>query len=172
MDKKANTGVEIERKYIIKMPDVSLLMTKDEYTKSDIMQIYITSLPGETHRVRKRAYADNVRFFETRKIRIDNISSTEIEGEITEERFSELSKNILDGTLPIVKTRHTFLYDSHTFEIDIYPNWTSTAVMEIELNGREEQVEIPEFISIIKDVTGDKKYSNAAMSRSFPEEII
>ncbi|MBR5144843.1 MAG: hypothetical protein IKW53_07320, partial [Clostridia bacterium] len=36
----------------------------------------------------------------------------------------------------------------------------------------EEQVEIPEFISIIKDVTGDKKYSNAAMSRSFPEEII
>lgn len=172
MEKKANTGLEIERKFIIKMPDISLMSTRDEYTKSDILQIYITSLPGETHRVRKRAYADNILFFETRKIRIDNISSTEIEGEITEERFNELCKNILDGTLPIVKTRHTFLYDSHTFEIDVYPNWTRTAVMEIELNDREEQVMIPEFISIIKDVTGDKKYSNAAMSRSFPEEII
>ena len=42
--------------------------------------------------------------------------------------------------------------------------------MEIELEKREESVEIPDFIEIIRDVTGDKAYSNAAMARAFPTE--
>jgi CYTH domain-containing protein len=44
--------------------------------------------------------------------------------------------------------------------------------MEIELRSRDETVNIPDFIEIISEVTGNKKYSNAAMSENFPEEIL
>lgn len=172
MSENAKTGVEIERKYIIKMPDILLLSDQAEYTISDITQIYITPAEGETHRVRRRVYSDRVQYIETRKIRIDSISVTEIEHEITEQRFSELSENILVDSKPVLKTRHTFVYRGQIFEIDVYPQWKNTAIMETELSNREERAEIPDFIEIIREVTGEKIYSNASMSLSFPPEII
>ena len=172
MKEEMKIGVEIERKYIIRMPDFTVLSAQPEYTKSDIIQIYLESELGVTHRVRCRRYSDRVEYIENRKTRIDSISSTEMETVIDESRFDELAQGILEGTRPILKTRHTFTFAGQTFEIDIYPEWTSTAVMETELQSREERAEIPPFIEIISEVTGDKTYSNASMSRSFPPEVI
>lgn len=171
MTSEYKTNLEIERKYIIKMPDFSRISMQDEYTKSDIIQIYLASPKGETHRIRRREYLEKTSYFETRKIRIDEMSVTEIEGEISEEKYNELSRLIAYGTSPVVKTRHTFVYMGQLFEIDVYPKWHSTAIMETELSSREVQVEFPPFIEIVAEVTGDKAYSNAAMSRSFPAEI-
>ena len=141
-----------------------------EYTKSDILQIYLPSDMGETHRIRRRVYSDRIKCTETRKIRIDKMSSTEIEGEISQSDFDLLAKNPLEGRTPIEKTRHTFIFKGQTFEIDIYPNWKNTAIMETELSDREKLVTFPSFIEIIREVTGNKAYSNAAMSKSFPDE--
>lgn len=171
MSENMKTGVEIERKYIIKKPHVDLLSIQNEYTKSEIVQIYITSAEGETHRIRRRDYGDRVQYIETRKIRIDSISVTEIEGEITEERFAELKKKQTEGSSPVLKTRHTFKYKGQIFEIDVYPQWHNTAIMETELESREERAEMPEFIEILKEVTGERIYSNASMSKAFPPEI-
>ena len=44
--------------------------------------------------------------------------------------------------------------------------------METELENRESKVKIPDFLEILREVTGDKSYSNAAMSRDFPPEDI
>lgn len=170
MNENQKTAVEIERKYIIKMPCEQILAEQSEYSKSEIEQIYLPSQIGETHRIRRRVYADRTICTETRKIRLDRMSSTEIEGEINEEKFLALSENILDGSSPINKTRHTFIYCGQVFEIDVYPAWRNTAIMETELDARESEVEIPSFIEIVREVTGDKAYSNAGMSRRFPEE--
>ena len=168
----AKIGLEIERKYIIEMPDVSVLSQQPEYTVSGILQIYIQGAIGETHRVRRRDFSDRVVCTETRKIRIDKISSTEIEGEISIEEFDRLALTILNGTQPINKLRHTFIYEGQIFEIDVYPQWKSTAIMETELDDPKKEVKIPSFINIVREVTGNKAYSNAGMSRRFPKEDI
>ncbi|MBO7196556.1 MAG: hypothetical protein J6V80_04425 [Clostridia bacterium] len=165
------SALEIERKYIIEMPDITVLSAQEEYTKSEITQIYLSSEKGETHRIRRRVFSDRVELTETRKIRIDEMSVTEIEGQISNSYFEELAENIEQGTAPISKTRHTFIFRDQTFEIDVYPAWSNTAIMETELKNRDEMVQMPPFIRIIKEVTGNKKYSNAAMSKSFPDEI-
>ena len=107
---------------------------------------------------------------QTRKIRIDEMSSTEIEREISAVEFDSLAGNILSGTRPISKTRYTFIYKNQLFEIDVYPEWKRTAIMETELDSRERTFDFPEFIEIVKDVTGDKSYSNRGMSHIFPKE--
>ncbi len=165
-------SMEIERKYIIKMPDITFLQSQPSYTKSEILQIYLPSKQGETHRIRRRTFADRNEHTETRKIRIDPISSEEIENEISAERFMSLQAKIQEGSRPINKLRHTFAYSEHIIEIDIYPEWTKSAIMEIELQNPNQKVQIPSFIEIICEVTGDKTYSNASMSRRFPIEII
>ena len=162
--------IEIERKYIIKMPDVDYMRELPKFTESKITQIYIESDPGITHRVRRRAMGDTVSFTETRKERIDKMSAVEKEREISEKEFSLISEKIAASTRPIVKTRYTFEYSGQLFEIDIYPEWKNTAIMETELDHRDTAVMMPSFISIVREVTGNKLYSNAAMSKSFPAE--
>ncbi|MBQ8688755.1 MAG: hypothetical protein IJ515_00120 [Clostridia bacterium] len=164
-------NIEIERKYVIKLPSTELLRAQSGYTVSEICQIYVSSAPRVTHRVRSRKYADKTVFTETKKVRINKISAFEDEREITAEEFENISADIAEGTVPVIKTRHTFVYNSQTFEIDVYPQWNSTAIMETELENEEKEVLIPQFIEIVREVTGDKAYSNASMSRSFPAEI-
>ena len=167
-----SVGVEIERKYIIKMPDESLLRQQINHTESDIIQIYLLSEQNETRRIRRRKYGDRILCTETKKIRIDEMSATEIEREISEDEFSTLSLTIKEGTIPVQKVRHAFLYDNQLFEIDIYPQWKSTAIMETELDNREKIVKMPSFIEIVSEVTGEGSYSNAAMSKKMPKELV
>jgi CYTH domain-containing protein len=164
-------GIEIERKYIIKLPSIDDMKNEAGYTVSRITQIYINSPAGVTHRVRKREYADKTVYTETRKTRIDKMSVVEDEREISEEEYLSLSKNLKIGTRPVLKTRHTFKSGENVVEIDVYPEWKKTCILETELSDRGETVSFPDFIEIVKEVTGEFEYSNASMAKSFPPEI-
>ena len=166
----SDTPIEIERKYIIKKPEADELSVLEGYSKSEILQIYLAADAGVTHRIRMRKRDGCVTYTETVKRRIDRISSYEDEREITEAEFFKLKKLQRQGTRPVNKTRYTFSYLGKTFEIDEYPKWRKTCIMEIELNSRCEEVKIPPYIEVIEEVTGNKHYSNASMSKSFPDE--
>ena len=162
--------IEIERKYIIKKPKRDMLLGLPSVEVSSIVQIYISAPRGVTQRIRSRRFESGTRYFETVKKRIDKMSAYEDEVEITEEEFTEKAKLIKKGSAPVVKERISFSYCDKIIEIDIYPKWKKTAVMEIELAFREEEVKIPEFIEVLKEITGNPGYSNAAMAENFPKE--
>lgn len=163
--------IETERKYVILIPDRSLLASMPDFTESEITQIYLEDEKA-THRVRKRSYFDRVEYTENVKVRINGLSSVEHEEDISEERFNALRRRIQSGTHPVIKRRYTFAYGERTLEIDVYPEWTRTCIMEVELESENEAPSFPDFIRIVKEVTGDKRYSNHSMSKSFPEELI
>ena len=167
---KNNT--EIERKFIIALPDLKMLSRLEGYDKSEIEQTYLESPPHVTHRVRARRRANSVVFTETKKVRIDKMSAYEDEREIGVSEYRERLENIKDGTRTLYKTRHVFAYADHMIEIDVYPEWRETAVMEIELSSRDEKIELPAYTRVIREVTGMREYSNAAMSERFPDEIL
>lgn len=167
-----SNGIEIERKFIIEMPDPESLSHLADYTKSSITQTYLESEAGVTLRVRRREYDGCIQLTRTEKRRLDEMSATEIEDEISEAEYEQLLLTKKRGTQPLHKVRHTFSYQNKTVEIDVYPQWQRSAIMEIELESREEKVAIPPSIKALIEVTGDKRYSNAAMSHAFPPEII
>lgn len=163
-------GIEIERKYIIAMPDIADMSAMESYSADAITQTYLNAPRGATRRVRRRECDAGVRFFETVKRRIDGMSAHELEREISEDEYAEMLNDIADGTRPIVKVRHTFLYLGQIFEVDVYPEWGETAILETELTSQTHTVEFPPFIKLVREVTGIRAYSNAGMSRSFPTE--
>ena len=162
--------IEIERKFIIEMPDIEKLKTVCGYTASDIEQIYLISDRDVTRRIRRRKTDGITRYYETVKRRIDALSAIEDEGEITEGEYLLRKSEIAPDTHPIIKCRHTFPYGEHLFEIDVYPEWQAHAILEVELPSREAELHLPDFIKVVREVTGIKAYSNASMSRSFPPE--
>ncbi len=100
------------------------------------------------------------------------MSVIEDEAEISAEEYAELKEKIDTATRPLYKARHTFRYGEQLFEVDIYPEWENTAIMEAELPSRDTELFLPPFIKVVREVTGVKGYSNAAMSRSFPSEHV
>ena len=163
-------GIETEIKLIIEKPADELTECLDGYTESEILQIYIGSREV-THRVRRRVYKDGrTEYTENKKKRISSMSSIEEEREISESEFESLAQDIENGTSAVRKTRKTFLYGGHTVELDFYPNWKRTCILEIELDSESETPALPEWIRVVADVTGQKQYSNHSMAYSFPAE--
>lgn len=163
--------IETERKFVIKMPDISLIAGYSSYTISKIEQIYLTSEPHITKRIRRREYGERVEYTKTTKVRISKISAIEDECEITAEEYSTLRMMIKDGSSPVIKERHTVEIDGQLYEIDIYPFWESTAILETELDSEDKELKIPPFFEIIDEVSGRREYTNAALAYSHPDEL-
>lgn len=157
--------VEIERKYLIKMPDLEILKAQPEYDSSIIEQIYILEngvFCGG--RIRKRIFKNQTKYYETHKKNINGLSKFEIEEEITADVYEQLSHDIVPKSRPIRKTRHCFAFKGQLLELDIYEFWKDNATVEVELGSEQQTVILPDFIEVIADVTGNRNYSNYSLS--------
>lgn len=165
-------NTEIERKYLIEMPDDALLMEQPGAEKSAIVQTYLTSPEGVTERVRRRDYGDRVVCFHTIKKRLSAMSAFEDESVIDEAEYESLLTRADKNKTPIIKTRYAIPYAEHVAEIDVYPFWKYQAVLEIELESEDTVVPFPPYLTLIREVTGDHAYSNNKLSVKIPEEDI
>ena len=159
--------VEIERKYLIRMPSGILL---SGLPSSQIEQIYILSADGAAGRIRRRVYPDRIVCTHTTKKRLSDLSRIEIEEEIGEDRYAELLQEADPKKSPIRKTRYLYRYRGQLFEIDCFPFWDDRALMEIEMEAEDQQVCLPPDIEIIREVTSEKQYTNSAIAREIPRE--
>ena len=68
---------------------------------------------------------------------------------------------------PIEKTRYEVLHEGHLWEIDVYAGrHAGLIVAEIELTAIDEIFVTPPWVG--DDVTGDQRYSNAALAEAGP----
>lgn len=155
-------NIELEKKYLIKMPNISAL-SKYKIFKTDIEQVYLISETG-SHRIRKRGANGVFQYFETLKIRINNEKCFEYENIITESQYNELLKLADPSKNKIVKNRYCILYKSQYFELDTFPFWSDRALVELEIPSEDTQILLPPEICVIKDVSNDKMYKNNFLS--------
>ena len=162
-------GYEIERKYLIRRPAEAWL--EENCQGSDIIQTYLkTDDTGRSDRVRRREGKNGVVFTHTRKRRISDLRREEQEREISEAEYRALLQRADPERRSIEKRRYVLAYEGKDFEIDVYPFWQDRAVMEIELADEAEAVKLPPEIEIIKEVTRDRRYTNAALAKAIPAD--
>ena len=162
-------GFEIERKYLIRMPDTTFLAA--HAASSQIEQTYLRRpAPQVNARVRKRGREGAWVYTHTQKTRVSDLRRIEDEREIGEDEYRVLLLQADPERKPIRKTRWVLPYKGQSFEIDIFPFWEDRALMEIELMDESQTVELPPEIDTIREVTGDGRYTNAALSREVPFE--
>ena len=65
---------------------------------------------------------------------------------------------------PIRKTRYCLTWDNQYFEIDVYPFWNDRGVAEIELSDENTPIRFPKELKVIREVTDDPAYKNAALA--------
>ena len=110
--------------------------------------------------------------FHTTKAKTDDpMVRQEIERRISEREYLSLLRNC-DTTLhQIRKTRYCIVHDGNYYEIDTYPFSKDNAILEIELSNTNAEVDFPPYIEVVKEVTGDKSFSNYAIAKNIPDEL-
>ena len=156
--------LEIERKFLIRYPDIKWLDSLPNCRKVDIIQTYLLSSDGSELRVRQRGENGNYIYFKTTKRPVDGSSRIELEERLSQDEYLSLLMEADPSKRPIRKTRYCLTYDSQYFEIDLYPFWKDRAIVEIELREENETVRFPKELEILEEVTGDDRYKNSSLA--------
>lgn len=149
--------VEIERKFLITLP-FSLKQIPVHCEVFNIEQVYV----GGT-RFRKRNHGTTSLYTKTIKERSGNpMTCIEKEDTVTEEDYVDAIKK-KHGKM-IKKRRAVFVYKDQYFELDFFEN--GLIILEIELLHINQEVTLPPWLPIEKEVTGVSAYSNIVLSRT------
>jgi len=155
---------EIERKFLIKYPDLDWLNKLKNCQKVEIIQTYLKSNNDDEVRIRQRGSDEGFVYYKTTKRKIDTLKRIEIEKRLSKDEYLRLLMDADPAKKPIRKTRYCIMYKNQYFELDIYPFWDDKAILEIELNNEEDRIVFPKKIDIIKEVTNDDKYKNISLA--------
>ncbi len=160
------TPFEIERKYLIEKPDLQKLESLANCKKVNIIQTYLISEDGIETRVRQRGLAGSYIYTLTTKRNISPMTRVEFEQRISERQYLTYLANADTNLKSIRKDRYCLMQNGKYFEIDVYPFAKQRAILEIELTSEDENIKLPEFIKVVREVTDDKTYSNYAFKKS------
>lgn len=149
--------IEIERKFLVNS-DVFLKLYK---AKNRIVQGYLSSIPERTVRIRIKSRKGYITI--KGKSNSSGLSRMEWEKEIAIKEAQELLNICESGVID--KVRYEIEVGNHVFEIDVFEGENKGLIVaEIELQSENESFEKPDWLG--KEVTGDKRYYNAYLSKN------
>lgn len=163
--------LEIERKYLIAPPERRLLdslCSRRDY----ILQTYLLAEEGTVERVRLRGCGSAAEYTHCVKRRRSDLTREESEETIDAAEYRELLRRADPALRPVEKTRWCVPFEGRTLEIDLYPFWSDRAVLEAELESEDEEVRLPDFLRVLKEVSGDSRYTNRALAAEVPFEAL
>ena len=157
---------EIERKFLIKYPNIKYLESLDNCEKVEIIQTYLLNDNDEEEvRIRQRGKDGNYIYHKTIKKKVSALKRLEIEKRLTKDQYLDLLMKQDPECRQIKKSRYCLMHKGTYFEIDIYPFWKDKAIMEVELKKEDETFEFPQCIKVIKEVSDDVNYKNYTIAK-------
>lgn len=174
-----DTVLEIERKYLVRGADLrdieslqlyhieSIYLDVNKLAKSDPEVIFSTADTSHELRVSKITDMDgNTDYTSVSKVGDYDLVREELALSIDESAFNEAVENF--GKSKLEKKRFMFTYNNTLFSLDIF-NDGDPMILEVELESERQLFEVPPFIDIIRDVTGESDYYSANLSTPFED---
>lgn len=158
--------LEIERKFLLAAaPDFSRAPLSGAVV-SEIEQVYLRSDDEDvTLRVRRRDSGNGISHTRTVKRRIGDGVSEENERRISPSAYLYALEDADPAAEVVRKRRWVLPWQGHYLEIDHLTAPCELWLLEIELTEEGQEVSLPDFLSIAREVTGEPDYSMAGIAR-------
>ncbi len=160
-------ATEIERKFLVAgTPDLAeVAAASGGVDTADLEQRYLDAPPGVERRVRRQRSAAGERHVQTEKRPVPgtNREREESERDMTAAEYAVAARSTQGAV--IRKRRHRFTWDGQRFELDQFLEPVEAWLLEIELVGVDDEVRLPPFLAVEREVTDDPAWRNAAIAR-------
>jgi CYTH domain-containing protein len=158
--------VEIERKFLLATcPDwTHPLLAAGRHTRYE--QIYLQVSDEREDRIRRLSSADAVRYEHTRLFRIRPGVREVVEDVISAAEYERLRLRRDGRRNTVIKDRLCFQWRGQGFELDDIhqPASRSCQLLEIELTAENQEVVLPDFLNIDREVTYEGDYANSRIA--------
>lgn len=156
--------IERERKFLVSNSNLANLKLRQEVI--DIEQTYLLSNKNESARVRKRGQHGSFTYTYTVKQQMAPGKNFEREKMISVKEFIRSLEQADPTRRTIKKERTCFLWENQYFELDHFlAPCHGLYLLEAELETDGDQINLPPFLTIDKEVTDDPNYSNANLAK-------
>ncbi|MBQ9593202.1 MAG: AAA family ATPase [Lachnospiraceae bacterium] len=162
---------DIERKFLIDMPDLAWLEAHPQCKRLEITQTYLLAPEGVEVRVRRRGENGHYIYYKTVKRLADRMKIIESEERLTKDEYRDLLLEADPRMRTLEKTRYCLSYAGQPLEIDVYPFWEKQAVLQVKVSHPAEDVRIPEEIRVQREITGEKAFKNVVLASKNDDEI-
>lgn len=159
--------VEKFHKYLIEVDDELLERLKSEanYSTSHIVQHYLTSDNGVERRIRRRDRDGDIMFSYSEANYLATNERIKIDRVLTERQYNDYG-NQIDRSLNVTdKMRYAFINNGSFFKLDVFDFDKTKGLLSTETKKDVSEVKLPEYVKVIKDVTGDKNYKNYYLAK-------
>ena len=155
--------IEIERKFLLQdIPnDYDLLSCRVEVL--EIEQWYLKVVDGFEDRIRRTSINQETMYHHTH-LTSHRAGVREVqEWAINREEYDLLRSACDPRRTRITKRRLRFVFENQTFELDVIisPPGRSCAILELQIESEDQEITLPSFVHVVKEVTGERAYTNA-----------
>ncbi len=159
--------LEIERKFLIERPSEEQLK-KCGAVAQTITQAYLTPRGQTERRIRQRGTKSDFTYYYTEKTALSPTKRIERERKISKNEYLDL---LTEAQKILHKTRWCFLDQGLYFELDTFADAPDKALLEIELNQENQEIKLPPWCHLIKEVTDNPAYRNTTIAEiGFPKQ--
>lgn len=150
--------IQKQYKFLVNSIDFDKLKDR-KLVKLDLEQFFIDGNDNTTIMIRKTTKEGNSSYSSTiKKDMVDSSERMTICRNISEREYKDTFNNVLDKAL--CKCRYCFTYNKQYYRLDIFEEPNGLMILEINLTNEGQEVVIPDFIKIDKDITNDLEYRN------------
>lgn len=163
-------AIEIERRFLVKLPLPWYTRFKLHQCKSlDIVQSYLVEPPNSRVRravIHEAGIQDTMEWWLTTKTPIALGTNVEYEEKISAYQYAWKLPHKDKSLHEIWKMRYEIEYSKQLFELDVFKDrLRGLAILEIELDDIKQDVRLPPYIPIDREITGETEYSNYSLSK-------
>ena len=164
-------SIRYQKKYLIDLNDNVYQFLKLIGSNSiDIEQTYLNSEQEHYEkRLRKRSLNGECTYYLTVQKKVsDGLNKIITDKKITEKEYLRLLEYPSVGT--VMKKRYTFIYKKQYFKLDIIND--SLALLEVNPISSKSKINLPNELSIIKEVTDDNDYDNITLAQKHSKQFV
>jgi CYTH domain-containing protein len=135
------------------------------FEEVDIEQTYLLSPDDSEVRVRRRGQHGSFTYTHTLKRPVASGQRVKIERQITGREYIALLTQADPAYRTVKKRRRVFLWANQYFEWDIFlaPR-PGLELLEVEVDALDAPVELPPFLRVERELTGDEQYANRTIA--------
>lgn len=160
---------QLERKFLIEYVDEDGLAAY-EPVEQNITQTYLKGRAKGTERRARKVVSNNaISYFYTEKRPISPIERIENERLLSQKEYLRKIEEVDPEFGSVSKRRFCFLYNGRYCTVDTYPTNANYAILDVQLSDKDETVDLPPEIHVIKEVTGDVNYQGHMISKSLTQ---
>ena len=160
--------VEVFKKYLVEFDDSVLENIKKEanYSTAHIIQNYLVSTSGIERRIRKRERNGSVLYYYSEASIISTNERIKTDRILSERQYYDYQNEIDKSLNKIDKTRYSFIYENKFYKLDLFNFDETKAILSVQLPTNNEEVNLPSYIKVVKEVTDNNAYKNYYLAKS------